>query len=179
ATFDLRTLLLNQDGPLSADVTHSVKAYLAKEFVITPVFSTTLGGSFNANSGPPINALGAHPIYGAGQAFIIERGSAGRLPWLTSLDAKVTLNYRFSKDSVVSAGVEAFNLFNSQRPISVDENYTAGFVGPILGATQGTVPTQYGGICATAAASSCALGSGSLPKPHVDPSSATGGAIRV
>jgi len=179
STFDLRTLLLNQDGPLSGDITHNIKMYLAKEFVINPVFSLTLGGSFNANSGPPINALGAHPIYGAGQAFILARGSAGRLPWVTSLDARLNVNYRLSKDSVVSASVEAFNIFNSQRPISVDENYTAGFVSAILGATQGTVPTQYGGICTTAAASSCGQGNGSLPRPHVDPNSATGAAIRV
>ena len=179
STFDLRTLLLNRDGPLSQDITHNVKVYLAKEFVINPVFSTTLGGSFNANSGTPINALGAHPIYGSGQAFILERGSAGRLPWVTSLDAKVSLNYRLGKDSVVTAAVEGFNLFNSQRPILVDENYTLGTVAPILGAAQGSVPTQFGGVCATSAASSCAQGNGSLPKPHVDPNSTTGGAIRV
>jgi len=41
------------------------------------------------------------------------------------------------------------------------------------------VPTQFGGICATSAASSCAQGNGSLPKPHVDPNSTTGRAIRV
>src|SRR5262249_5592217 len=100
STFDLRTLLLNQDGPLTGDITHTVKLYLAKEFTITPVFSTTLGGSFNANSGPAINALGAHPIYGQGQAFILARGGAGRLPWVTSFDAKVSLNYRITKDTV-------------------------------------------------------------------------------
>ena len=179
STFDLRTLLLNQEGPLSSDITHAVKLYLAKEFVITPVFSASLGGSFNGNSGPPINALGAHPIYGAGQAFILERGSAGRLPWVTSVDARVNLNYRISKDSVVTASVEAFNIFNSQRPLSVDENYTQGTVSAILGARQGSVPNEFGGICATAAATSCAQGNGSLPKPRVDPNSPTGAAIRV
>jgi hypothetical protein len=177
STFDLRTLLLNRDGPLSQDITHAIKAYLAKEFVISPVFSTTLGGSFNANSGTPINALGAHPIYGSGQAFLLARGSAGRLPWVTSFDAKVSLNYRLSKDSVVTAAVEGFNLFNSQRPTLVDQNYTLGFVGPILGASQGSVPAQFGGICATSNPSSCQPGNGSLPRPRVDP--ATGGAIRV
>ena len=80
ATFDLRTLLANQTGPLPSDITHTIKLYLAKEFAITPVFSTTLGGSFNANSGPPINALGAHPIYGPGQAFILERGGRRAAP---------------------------------------------------------------------------------------------------
>ncbi|MGZ3447088.1 MAG: hypothetical protein ACXU88_15485, partial [Myxococcaceae bacterium] len=135
--------------------------------------------SFNGNSGPPINALGAHPIYGAGQSFIITRGSAGRLPWVTSFDAKVGVNFRMGKDSVLTAAVEGFNLFNSQRPLSVDENYTAGQVSPILGATQGTVPNQYGGLCTGAAASTCGTGNGSLPLPKVDPNSATGAAIRV
>jgi hypothetical protein len=181
STFDLRTLLFNQDGALSADITHFIKVYLAKEFIITPSLSVNLGGSFNANSGPPINALGAHPIYGAGQAFIITRGSAGRLPWVTSLDGKLSVGYRFTKDVVVNAGIEAFNIFNSQRPLTVSENYTNATVSPILGATQGTIPTQFGGICgpAPATAASCAPGNGSLPKPAIDPSSPTGANIRV
>ena len=44
---------------------------------------------------------------------------------------------------------------------------------------QGSIDPKYAGICATAAATSCAAGNGSLPKPHVDPDSATGAAIRV
>ena len=134
----------------------------------------TLGGAFNANSGPPINALGAHPVYGSGFAFILERGGAGRLPWVTSLDAKIGLNYRLGKDSVITAAVEGFNLFNSQRPVAVDENYTAKSVTPILGARQGSVPTAFGGICTV---DSCAPGNGSLPRPRVDPT--TGAAIQV
>jgi hypothetical protein len=178
-TFDLRTLIPNQTGPLPSDITHNIKLYLAKEFAIARVLSTTLGGSFTANSGPPINALGAHPIYGPGQAYILERGGAGRLPWVTSLDAKIGLVYRLGKDSVITVAVEGFNLFNSQRPVTVDENYTAGFVTPILGAKQGSVPTKFGGICANALAASCGSGNGSLPQPRVDPNSPTGGAIRV
>ena len=123
--FDLRTLLVNQTGPLPSDMTHNIKLYLAKEFAIAPVFSTTLGGSFNANSGPPINALGAHPIYGPGQAFHPRQegpgGSPGS-PRSTRRSASTTLG----KDSVITAAVEGFNLFNSQRPVTVDENYTAG-----------------------------------------------------
>jgi hypothetical protein len=34
STFDLKSLLLNNDGPLSADITHNIKLYLAKEFVV-------------------------------------------------------------------------------------------------------------------------------------------------
>src|SRR5262249_57798619 len=85
STFDLRTLLPNQDGALTADITHFIKLYAAKEFLLTPTLSVSLGLSFNANSGPPINALGGHPIYGAGQSFILARGTAGGVPRGTPL----------------------------------------------------------------------------------------------
>src|SRR5262249_42343835 len=183
--------------PLAADITHFIKAYLAKEFVITPVLSTTLGGAFNANSGPPITPLGyfgggGFPLYGNGQAFITQRGSAGRLPWVTSLDAKVSVNYRLTKDSVISAGVEGFNLFNSQRTTTINQFYTTGSansVGTIDGATPSTIPTQYGGICPfttnaagadvtlatcrntlkTPPAGTPPVGNGNLPKPGLYP----------
>ncbi|HZW90125.1 MAG TPA: TonB-dependent receptor, partial [Myxococcaceae bacterium] len=148
STFDLKSLLTNQDGNLSGDITHTIKAFLSKEFVIAPVFSIVLGGSFNGSSGPPINFLGAQQLYGPGQAYILTRGSGGRMPWVTSVDARLNFNYRISKDSTVTAGVDAFNIFNSQRPTRVDQNYTFNEVGPIVGGTQGTVPTQYGGVCA-------------------------------
>ena len=192
STFDLPVLLKNQTGNLAADITHNIKAYLAKEFVITPVFSLTAGVAFNANSGPPLTPLGyfgggGYPDYGNGQAFITVRGSAGRLPWVTSMDGRVNLNYRLTKDSVVSVGVEGFNLFNSQRAISNNQNYTtavANSVGTVNGATPSTIPTQYGGICpydgvsgaSTKAACQTAVaggtgpvGNGTLPKPGFYP----------
>jgi len=165
STYDLKSLLLNQDGPLAADITHTVKLYVAKEFVILPVLSLTLGASFNANSGAPINYLGAQVLYGPGEAYVLQRGSGGRMPWVTSLDARLGVNYRVSKDSVVTVSVEAFNLFNSQRPTAVDNNYTFDTVGPVINATQGTVPKQFGGVCTTADPTTCAPGNGNLPKP--------------
>jgi len=182
STFDLKTLLLNQDGNLAGDATHAIKAYLAKEFVVLPVFSVTLGGSFNAVSGTPINYLGAQVTYGPGQAYILERGSGGRLPWVTSFDARIAFNYRLSKDSVLTAGIEGFNLFNSQRPVTVDNNYTFDNVGPIVGARNGSVPAPYGSIVhiganydpnipfdqnvANGNASVLQQSNGSLPKPR-------------
>jgi hypothetical protein len=169
STFDLRSLLQNQDGNLSNDQTHTIKAYVAKEFVILPVFSVTLGLGFNASSGIPINYLGAQELYGNGQAYILTRGSGGRLPWNTSFDARLALNYRLSKDMTVTAAVDAFNVFNSQRPVLVDQNYTFDTVGPIVNASNGSVPTQFGGVCPQGAANpaACAAGNGSLPKPRL------------
>src|SRR5262249_42309281 len=154
ASFDLHSLVLNQTGALPSDITHTIKLYLAKELVLTPVFGVTLGGSFTASSGPPINALGVNPFYGA-QVFLLEQGSAGRLPWVTSLDAKIGLNYRLGKSSVLTAAIEGVNLFNSQRPVGVNELYTPGLVTQILGAQQGSVPSEFGGSCATKAATRC------------------------
>jgi len=105
---------------------------------------------------------------------------------VTSLDANLGVNYRFSKDIVLTARVEAFNLFNSQRPTQVSQNYTTSPVGPIIGADQGSVPTQYGGLCSAtvvappaAAAATCGPGNGSLPVPRLDPTSPVGNTIRV
>ena len=137
ATFDSRVLLPNQEGSLSADVTHAVKLFAAKELVVTPALGVTFGAGFNATSGAPISALGNHPVY-PNEVYILTRGSAGRMPWVTSLDARLGLSWRFSKDLVVTAAAEAFNLFNSQRPTAVDQYYTGEYVSPIIGAKQGS-----------------------------------------
>jgi len=155
ALFDFPQFLKNGYGNLSGDITHTIKIFLAKEFVITPVFSFSLGGSFNANSGPPIEPLGNDPIYGNGIVYILERGTTSRAPWITSFDAKVNFNYRVTKDSVITAGVEGFNLFNSQRPTAIDQNYTFDSPGPqpgpngfqgtgLVGARNGQIPTTNG-----------------------------------
>ena len=60
ATFDLAQLLVNQDGPLSGDITHTIKVFAAKEFVISPVFSLTLGLTYTGASGLP-SATPARP----------------------------------------------------------------------------------------------------------------------
>src|SRR5262249_34622375 len=144
AIFDFPQFLINATGNLAADVTHTIKVFVAKEFLITPTLSINLGGSFTGNSGPPIDALGADPTYGDGIVYILTRGTPGRMPWVTSFDAKVGVNYRINKDSVVTASVDGFNLFNSQRPILVDNRYTLDFPGPIAGAAQGAIPTDKG-----------------------------------
>ena len=175
STFDLIRLLVNQDGPLSADVTHTIKVFLAKEFPITPAFSVSLGGSYTGASGTPINFLGPSidTGYGPGQVYFVQRGDGGRLPWVHSIDAKVSVNYRFSKDMVLSAGVDGFNLFNFQKPVTVDNNYilvdAQGDAGPIVGGRNGSLANTYGKPCGDVAGADPATltggcGNGSLPK---------------
>jgi hypothetical protein len=155
STFDLAQLLINQYGPLSGDVTHTIKAFLAKEWVVTPTLSLTTGFTYTGASGTPINFTGpAREIgYGLGSVYILRRGEGGRLPWVHSVDARLAVNYRLSKDSVLTVGVDGFNIFNSQNPIRVDHEYVTYVTqpsvtdrdpGPIINGTQGNVPSQYG-----------------------------------
>lgn len=133
STFDLKSLLPNQTGPLPGDVTHAIKIYAAKEFILSGPVSLTIGLSYNGESGNPLNYLGSHPLYGPGEAYILPRGSAGRLPWVNDIDGHVAVNFRLSKDSVLALNADIFNIANFQTETSVDENYTNSDVRPILG----------------------------------------------
>jgi hypothetical protein len=149
ATFDLPQQMINQDGPLSADVTHTIKLFLAKEWVITPTLSLTTGLAYAGASGTPFNFIGADNVTGY-EVYILQRGQGGRLPWVHSVDARLAVNYRFSKDSALTVGVDGFNLFNSQSPTGVDQGYPIlppdGELGSghIVNGTQGNVPAPYG-----------------------------------
>ncbi|MDC0714030.1 TonB-dependent receptor [Stigmatella sp. ncwal1] len=142
ADFDLIELLDNRTGLLPFDRTHSVKLFGAKEIVFTNAFSANVGVSYRGNSGTPINYLGAHPRYGTDEAFILERGAGGRTPWINIIDSNVGVNYRVSKDSVVSLTMDVFNLFNFQTAASVDETYTFRNVYPVVGGTEADLPTR-------------------------------------
>jgi len=152
ATFDLPQQMINQDGPLSADVTHTIKLFLAKEWVITPTLSLTTGLTYTGASGTPINFIGLSTQTGY-EVYILQRGQGGRLPWVHSVDARLAVNYRFSKDSVLTVGVDGFNIFNSQKPTGVDQRYVTSSAltggedigsGHIINGIQGNVPAPYG-----------------------------------
>ena len=131
ADFDLISLLPNRTGPLPGDYTHAIKAFVAKEFVIGQNFSTNLGLSYRTASGAPISALVGHPIYGDDEGFLIPRGAAGRLPWTHRIDGTLGLNYKLSKDNIVTASVDVFNIFNFQQYDLVDETFTTSAVKPL------------------------------------------------
>ncbi|MFY0581409.1 hypothetical protein ACN28S_50570 [Cystobacter fuscus] len=131
--FDLVTLMENREGLLPFDRPHAIKLFGAREFDLSRELSASLGLSYRGNSGIPISYLGAHPIYGPNEAFILARGSAGRTPWVHTVDANAGVNYRLNKTHVLSLSVDVFNLFNFQQVTSVDEAYTFQGVLPITG----------------------------------------------
>jgi hypothetical protein len=124
ADFDLVSLLANRTGPLDADRNHFIKAYASKEFVINNSFSVVAGLTYEGRSGAPINYLGSHPNYGADEVFVLPRGSGGRLPWRHTINAKVGVSYRISKDNTVQFTADVFNLFNFQAVAAVDQTIT-------------------------------------------------------
>ncbi|QAT82930.1 TonB-dependent receptor [Corallococcus coralloides] len=138
ADFDLIALLNNRTGLLPFDRTHAIKVFGAKEFNISNALSASIGLSYRGNSGTPISYLGAYPGYGQDETFILPRGTGGRTPWINSVDSNVGVNYRVSKDSVVSFTLDVFNLFNFQGADSVDESFTFSQVLPVYDPKTGT-----------------------------------------
>src|SRR5262249_3426649 len=71
--FDLQRLEVNREGPLTGDIRHTIKAYLAKQFVLSPAWSLTLGAGYTGSSGPPIDFVGASSLYGDGEVYLFPR----------------------------------------------------------------------------------------------------------
>jgi Carboxypeptidase regulatory-like domain/TonB dependent receptor len=133
SSFDLPSLLANSTGPLPGDSTHQLKAYGSYTFDLGPRFSVTTGAGVRGWSGTPLNYMGAHPDYGAGSAFILPRGSAGRTPFLTQVDLGTRLQYVLSPPYAIRLSVDAFNLLNAQQATRFDQSWTFDPVEPIIG----------------------------------------------
>jgi hypothetical protein len=139
--FETPSLMVNRSGPLPYDRTHSLKLFGAREFHLTGELSASIGLSYLGCSGTPINYLGAHELLGAGEAFILPRGSSGeRTPWVHVIDSNVGVNYRLGGDKVVSFTLDVFNLFNFQQVTRVDEIYTSVTVLPVKNGRPGDLP---------------------------------------
>jgi hypothetical protein len=139
-------LLNNRKGLLPFDRTHAIKVFGAKEVNFSNALSASVGLSYRGNSGQPINYLGAYPGYGQDETFVLPRGTGGRTPWINSIDSNVGVNYRVSKDSVVSFTLDVFNLFNFQGVDAVDQTYTVLNVQPIPNGTPADLENPVGRV---------------------------------
>jgi len=128
--FDLQSLTVNGTGPLPGDVTHVIKAFAAKEFVLNGTFSVTLGLSYTGRSGAPISYLASHPLYGADEAYVLPRGSAGRTPWLHQLNGKLVGVARINQENTVQLSVDIFNMFNFDGAEQVDQRFSSSGIQP-------------------------------------------------
>jgi len=133
--FDLAPLMLNRDGRLPGDVSNSFKLDAGYVFELSSRTRLQLGGSLRAEQGQPINYLGADPLYGQSEVFILPRGSGGRLPWLWQVDVRMAATYRLGGPYAATLSLDIFNLTNNRAAIEVDEDYTLDLVSPIVGGT--------------------------------------------
>ncbi|MBS2024487.1 MAG: TonB-dependent receptor [Deltaproteobacteria bacterium] len=133
--YDLVSLLPNKGGPLPGDVPNAIKADAAYVYELSPSTTLNLGANIRINQGTPLNYLGAHPLYGAGEAFILPRGSAGRLPWTWQMNLRAAAAYKISKDYTFGLSLDLFNITDNRETTAVNENYTFDSVNPIVNGT--------------------------------------------
>ncbi len=134
--YDLLSLLPNKNGPLPGDVPNSFKVDGAYVYELDAKTTLNFGGNFRADQGTPLNYLGAHPLYGASEAFILPRGSAGRLPWVWGVNLRASAAYKLSKDYSLGLSLDMFNVTNNRQTTNVSQDFTFDAVSPIVNGTK-------------------------------------------
>jgi hypothetical protein len=133
--FDLASLLANRTGRLDGDTRHQFKVFGGGEVPMGEIWTLDLGASFGASSGRPTNVLGAHPLYGVNEVFILKRGSGPELPWVYGVNGRVGTSVALGKETRIGLSVDVYNLFNFQAPVARDQSYTYDTVAPIVGSS--------------------------------------------
>jgi outer membrane receptor protein involved in Fe transport len=133
--YDLPDLMANRYGPMGLDRPHNLKIDGFYQFDLKKAGVLTAGASFRAISGIAHNALGAHPVYGQNEAYLLPRGAFARSPVTAELDLQVGYGYRISKSTMAEGFVRVFNLLDAQEQLDVDETYTFDNAVPIVGGT--------------------------------------------
>jgi len=131
--YDLPELMSNRYGSLGLDRPHLLKVDAFYQIDLKAAGLVTLGGSVRGQSGLAHNTLGAHPVYGADESYLLPRGNAPRSPFTTTADVKVTYGRKLGKKNTVEGFLDVFNLFNAQEETDADERYTNEFLDPIVG----------------------------------------------
>jgi hypothetical protein len=118
--YDLPDLLIGADGLLPNDREHQFKAYGS---YLWP-FKLTTGFFGQFLSGTPISKLGAHPIYGANERFIVPRGSAGTTPDVWNIDLHLEYPITFGGGTELKLIADVFNISDEQEPFTVNQTWT-------------------------------------------------------
>jgi carboxypeptidase family protein/TonB-dependent receptor-like protein len=122
--FDVPALVVNTDGPLPQDQREQVKLY--GNYRVTTSFN--LGTTLRYVSGAPTSATtdptgGSTPFFGP--IFLLQRGTAGRLPSSQTVDLSFTYQIQDRGKMKMSVSLDLFNALNSQKPLAVDEQFMA------------------------------------------------------
>jgi len=133
ADFDIPAIIVNRNGPLSADRRHEIKLFLARDIELAPEHHLDLGLSFVSRSGGPTSYLGRHLVYGTDEVFILPSGSGERLPFVHRVDLHVGYTFYQTRAAKLQLTADIFNLFNFQAVTRRSETYTLRAVRAIQG----------------------------------------------
>lgn len=136
--FDLEELMANRDGPLPQDRPHFFKFDGYYTFDFKKAGNLVTGLSFRALSGTPVNATGAHYLYGTDETFILPRGAMGRVGFNTTTSVHVGYGRDLGRGMKLEGFVDFFNLtaFDfalGQGAAGIDQRYTRFNVNPVVG----------------------------------------------
>jgi outer membrane receptor protein involved in Fe transport len=118
--FDLPDLLIGAYGLLPNDREYQFKLYGS---YLWP-FRLTTGFYAQYLDGTPISKLGAHPIYGANERFVVPRGSAGRTPDVWNLDVHFQYPISLGAGNDLKLIVDVFNITDQQEAATVSQTWT-------------------------------------------------------
>jgi outer membrane receptor protein involved in Fe transport len=142
---DVRFLGAIGEGPLPLDRPHQVKAYGNYAFKI----GLNVGGGVTLQSGKPLTALAAHPVYGnageipegpRGSGFDTVDGFKTRTPFEYDTSLHADYGLRLSPRQRVVLLADVFNLFNAQTALDYDPNTQTSF--PVANADFGA-PSRF------------------------------------
>jgi hypothetical protein len=121
---DIRFLGAAGNGPLPLDRTHDIKLY--GSYAFDNRLNVALGTEIE--SGAPLTAFAAHPVYGGGGEIPLTPRGAGfqtsdgfrtRTPWPKPVNAQVAYTLPIGRRSLV-VSADVFNLFNTQTVLDYD-----------------------------------------------------------
>ncbi len=123
-TGDIRFLGSAGNGPLPLDRTHDVKAYGTYAFDM----GLSLSAGLEVQSGAPLTAFAAHPVYDSGgeipltvrgAGFQTSEGFRTRTPWTKPLNAGASYTVRVAGRNLLLIA-DVFNVFNTQTVLDYD-----------------------------------------------------------
>jgi hypothetical protein len=121
---DIRLLGAAGTGPLPLDRAHSIKAYGTYAFDM----GLNLSVGVDAQSGAPLTALAAHPVYDdggeipltvRGAGFQTSNGFQTRTPWIRPVNAGAAYNLNVRGRTLLMVA-DVFNVFNTQTILEYD-----------------------------------------------------------
>jgi Carboxypeptidase regulatory-like domain/TonB-dependent Receptor Plug Domain len=132
-SYDVPDLNVNHRGRLPNDRPHLARLNGSYSHEVG-TGQITAGLSFFAQSGMPRNYMSG-VVPGQQINYLLPRGSAGRTPWTTQFDARLSYGRPLSPTVSLEAFLNLFNLFNQQTAQLEDDNYTFAWAGPVVNGT--------------------------------------------